>query len=80
MRRCYELANGRQDVAYNAFGSIGVIFGNKLPNFVKVGEGFRMKVIPGHECRERCAAILASKYASTSSPGMSFALPLLRSS
>jgi hypothetical protein len=53
-------------------GGIEIICANELSNLVKVRAGFRVKIVSGHQ--------LSRKYATTSSPGMGFTLPVFRSS
>src|ERR1700694_162011 len=52
------------------------------PNLVEVRQGFRVEVVYDHEpgWERRAAALFSRKWASTSSPGMGFTLPLFRSS
>ena len=72
--------NGGKNILDYAIGGVEIIHGDKIPDFVEVRQGFRVKVEPVHERRERCAALLAAKCASTSSPGIGFTLPLFSSS
>jgi hypothetical protein len=70
-------------VGHNIFRhSIGgrIVLRYELPNFIKVEVCLRVEVVPGRECCERRAAHFALRRATTSSPEVSFALPLLMSS
>ncbi len=78
----HQGANGRENFGDHPIGGVKIVAADKFPNLVEVNTGFRVEVISGHEVGwdRRAAALFSRKYVSTSSPGMSFTLPLFRSS
>ena len=72
--------NGGKNILGLRDRRLDIIDRDKIPDFVEVRQGFRVKVEPVHERRERWAALLAAKCASTSSLGIGFTLPFFSSS
>lgn len=80
MWKRHQSFNGADDFLYNPVCGIEVINRDEFPNLVKINRGFRMKTIGDQKIPARREALFARKRAFTSSPLMSFTLPLSRSS
>jgi hypothetical protein len=79
MWKRHEKLNSMQNIFGRLVRGIEVISRDVLPNLVKVNRGFGMKTIPDQEIPARRESLFARKRAFTSSPLMSFTLPLSRS-
>src|SRR5687767_5409888 len=81
MREWNTTFEGLVNVRDYAVGGADAIGSDVFPNLIKIGLCPRVEIVPGHEPGFALRASLFSRSrAKTSSPGISFTLPLLRSS
>jgi hypothetical protein len=57
MRERHEGADCIQNVRDNAAGGVDALGADVLPDFIKVGTGFRMEVVPDYEPDCGCGAL-----------------------
>src|SRR5215475_16207683 len=68
MRKCNQCLKGFEDVCYCAVGSIGIVFGNVVPNLFKIGYGVRMEPKRTHLRPERRFSLFCRSRLKASSP------------